>query len=436
MTTHVATAPALRLDPPTGSPRVLGEIASTLVGSEILKIAGQVRALREGGRTVCDLTVGDFAPSQFRIPQELERGITQALAAGQTNYPPSDGMPELRRAVQAFYERVLGLAYPLEGVLIAGGARPIIWAAYRAVMDAGDTVVYPVPSWNNNHYVHLCRGRDVAVVTRPENGFLPTADELGPHLRGARLLAVNSPLNPAGTGFGRAQLQAITRLVVEENRRREAAGGRERPLFLLYDHIYWLLAAADAPHWTPVGLVPEAAPYTIFVDGISKSFAATGLRVGWTVAPPYIVKRMRDLLGHVGAWAPKPEQLASAELLAEPGLGERLATDLRDRLLARLRALHTGLRAMAASGLPVDALPPAGALYLSARFDLVDQLGSNEAIRAFLLEKAGFAVVPFQAFGLQEDTGWFRLSVGAVSLEQIAEALPRVEAAIRALLAK
>ena len=122
MTTPVAIDTALRLDPPTGPRQVLGDIASTLVGSEILKIAGQVRKLREDGRTVCDLTVGDFAPAQFRIPQELESGIARALAAGQTNYPPSDGMPELRKAVQAFYERALGLSYPLESVLIASTA--------------------------------------------------------------------------------------------------------------------------------------------------------------------------------------------------------------------------------------------------------------------------------------------------------------------------
>ena len=435
MTAKIAPELVLSLDPPAGPRQGLGEIASTLVGSEILKIAGQVRKLRESGKTVCDLTVGDFSPAQFRIPRELEAGIAKALAAGLTNYPPSDGILELRQAVRSFYERVLGLPYPLEGVLIAGGARPIIWAAFRAVMDAGDTVVYPVPSWNNNHYVHLCRGKGVAVTTRPENGFLPTADELAPHLRGARLLSVNSPLNPAGSGFGRAQLEAITELVVEENRRRERAGGDERPLFLLYDHIYWLLASADAPHYTPVGLVPEVLR-TRSRRWNQQSFAATGLRVGWTVAPPYIVRRMRDLLGHIGAWAPKPEQVATAELLGQIGLGEMLATGLRDGLLERLRALHTGIHAMAASGLPVDALPPAGALYLSARFDLLPQLGSNEAIRAFLLEKAGFAAVPFQAFGLQEENGWFRLSVGAVSVAQIEEALPRVGAAIRALLGR
>jgi aspartate aminotransferase len=117
--------------------------------------------------------------------------------------------------------------------------------------------------------------------------------------------------------------------------------------------------------------------------------------------------------------------------LNTPGRAEELALELREGLLSRLRALYEGLTAMKKEGLPVTALPPAGALYLSARFDLVKKLGSNEAIRKHLLEKAGFAIVPFQAFGLEADTGWFRLSVGAVSVEEIQQALPRVRAALR-----
>src|SRR5690606_13006626 len=151
--------------------------------------------------------------------------------------------------------------YPIEGILVAGGARPVIWTAYQAILDPGDVVVYPVPSWNNNHYVHLTGARGVAVGTRSENGFLPTAEELAPHLPGATLLALNSPLNPAGSGFGREQLAAIARLVVDENRRR---GAGAKPLFVLYDQIYWLLADRSAPHATPVELEPAVAPYTIF----------------------------------------------------------------------------------------------------------------------------------------------------------------------------
>ncbi len=424
-----ASTLALNLEAPAAAPRQgLGQMVSGLVGSEILKIAAEVRALRQAGATVCDLTVGDFSPAEFRIPAELAEGIHRALAAGQTNYPPSDGLLELRQAVQRLYEQGLGLAYPLAGVLIAGGARPVIYTAYRTLVDPGDTVVYPVPSWNNNHYVHAVGGKGVAVEARPEDGFQPTAAALEPHLRGARLLALCSPLNPAGTGFRASQLREIAELVVAENARR---GAGERPLFLLYDHIYWMLASAEAPHQTPVGLVPEVAPYTVFVDGISKSIAATGLRVGWAVGPPYVVARMRDLLTHVGAWAPKAEQVATAELLADPAHVEDLAQVLRSGLIGRLEAFYKGLCALEAAGLPVRSLPPAGTMYLSVQLDLVGRLGSNEAIRRHLLDRAGFAVVPFQAFGLPQDTGWFRLSVGAVGLGEIPSALARLETALR-----
>jgi aspartate aminotransferase len=424
--TTIATA-SLRLEPPVAPEQALGRMATTLVGSEILRIAGEVRALQAQGKPVLNLTVGDFAPKQFRIPSELEAAIARALAAGETNYPPSDGVAELRRAVAGFYARSLGLDYPVEGILIAGGARPVIWAAYQAILDPGDTVVYPVPSWNNNHYCHLTGARGVAVATRAENGFLPTAEELAPHLPGATLLALNSPLNPAGSGFDRDQLAGIARLVVEENRRR---GAGAKPLFLLYDQIYWLLADASAPHATPVELEPAVAPYTIFVDGISKAFAATGLRVGWVVAPPYLAARMRDLLGHVGAWAPRPEQVATAEILADPDRASALAAAVRDGVVARLAELDRGLSALAARGLPVSHLPPAGALYLSVHFDLIDRFGNNRGIRKHLLEEAGFAAVPFHAFGTPDDNGWFRLSVGAVGVDEIAPAIERVGAAL------
>jgi aspartate aminotransferase len=419
---------ALSFDFPHPVERPLGDMVQTLVGSEILRIAGEVRALKAAGQVVCDLTVGDFSPKEFHIPEALRQGIVRALEAGQTNYPPSDGVPELRRAVQRLYEEQLGLAYPLESVIIAGGARPVIYSFFRAVLDPGDVVVFPVPSWNNNHYAHLCGARGVAVETRPENGFQPTVEELRPHLRGARLLSLNSPLNPAGTGFKAETLREISQMVVDENARR---GPSERPLYLLYDHIYWYLASEA--HVTPVGLVPEVAPYVLFVDGISKGLAATGLRVGWGIGAPQVMGRFKDLLGHVGAWAPRPEQVATAELLADPSRLESLTRDVREGLNARLGALYRGLMELRAEGLPVDALPPAGALYLSARFDLVEKLGSNRAIRQLLLEKAGFAVVHFGAFGMTRDTGWFRLSVGAASVAEIEAAIGRVREALRAV---
>jgi aspartate aminotransferase len=406
------------------------EMARGLTGSEILKIAAEIRALKSGGREICNLTVGDFDPLQVRPPPMLLEAIEAALRAGHTNYPPSDGVPELRHAVARYYEEELGLRYPVESVVIASGARPILYGTYGTVIDPGDVVVYPVPSWNNNHYVHLFGARGVALPVRREDNFFPTPAALQPFLREARLLVVNSPLNPTGTVIAPERLAELAGLVVEENRRRQQTG--QKALFLLYDQVYWTLTFGQVRHRTPVELVPESTPYVILLDAISKSFAATGLRVGWAVASPPLIARMRDFLGHMGAWAPRAEQVATARLL-EAGVERRQwQASFRAQLAERLEALWHGFSAMAKDGLPVEAIEPQGAIYLSVRIGLIgERFSTNEEVRRHLLEAAGVAVVPFQAFGLREETGWFRLSVGAVSVREIEAMFPRLRAALR-----
>jgi aspartate aminotransferase len=411
----------------------LSSLAQGLTGSEILKIASEIRELSADGREILNLTVGDFSPAEFRIPPELERDIIECLHNGQTNYPPSDGTMELRQAVVKLYAEQFGLTYDVKSVLIAGGARPIIYAAYAAVVDPGDKVVYPIPSWNNNHYTYMTHGEAVELAVGPETNFLPTADMLRPHVADARLIAICTPLNPTGTVMDQDEVERIARLVVEENERRRSSG--RRALYLLWDQVYWMLTFGESRHYAPPQLVPEVGAYTIFVDGISKAFAATGLRVGWTVAPPAITAAMRDIIGHVGAWAPRPEQLATAQFLRNrAAIAAYHDTMIRD-LQLRLDLLHDGIEAMRREdGLPVRAIPPQGAIYLSAQFDLLDRgFKTNEEIRRFLLERAGFAAVPFQAFGLRRDTGWFRLSAGAVSPDAIRNGLRRVREALLSL---
>jgi aspartate aminotransferase len=413
----------------------LSRLVRGMRGSEILRIAADVRKLIAEGKAVCNLTVGDFDPRQFPIPAELLQGARDALDAGETNYPPSDGILPLREAVVGLVQRDLGIRYPLESVLIAAGVRPLLYATFRTVLDPGDAVVYGVPSWNTNHYVWLSAARNVPIATRREHGFHPTLDDLAPHLAAATLLCLCSPANPTGTMIEPEELRRITTAVVEENARRQSAG--RRFLFLLYDQVYGSLVHGGI-HAHPVALVPESAPFTISLDGISKAFAATGLRVGWSLAAPAVTARMRDFLGHVGAWAPRPEQVAAAGFLPNTAAVEAFRARMDAGVKARLDALHQGFERLRAEGLPVDCVDPQGAIYLSLQLDLVGKsvddrpLTDNESIRRLLLDEAGLAVVPFQAFGLAEDTGWFRLSVGAVSLEDIARALPR----LRALLAR
>lgn len=418
----------------------LSSLARGVIGSEILRIAAEIRALKAKGAAICNLTVGDFDPAYFPIPAELLEGTRVALAEGHTNYPPSDGVLALREAVTRLYARELGLRYPVESVLVAGGARPLLYGAYQTLLDPGDVAVYPVPSWNNNHYTYLARGRAVELPVSAASNFFPTADQLRPHLAEARLLTINSPLNPTGTVIDRDELRRISELVVEENARRKKAGAR--PLWFVFDQVYWTLTFGETKHVTPIELVPEVAPYTLLLDALSKAMCATGMRVGWGLMPPAVRRRMADILGHVGAWAPKAEQVAAAALLDAPQTIKAFQTTMKAKVKERLDALHHGFTAMAKEGYPVEAIAPQGAIYLSARFDLFGRtvqgrtIATNDDIRKLLLEAAGLAVVPFQAFGLRGDTGWFRLSVGAVSMKDIHAAFPRLRELMRGAAAR
>ncbi len=425
-------------DPGPFPGRRVSSMASALVGSEILRIAAEIRAIVAAGRKICDLTVGDFDPRQFPIPQVLADAIRDALVRGETNYPPSNGIAALREAVRAWYSRDLGLDYPVDSVVIASGSRPVIYALYRTVCDPGDRIVYPVPSWNNNHYVHLVGGVGVPLPCGPEDRFLPRRGAIADALKGARLLCLNSPLNPTGTAFAADTLRAISEEVVAENGRREKAG--ERPLYLMYDHVYWTLCFGDTVHVTPPALVPEVARYTVFIDGISKAFAATGVRVGWAVGPTDVIARMSAILGHMGAWAPRAEQVGTVTLLSQPDAIRAYQATFKRGIQARLDRLHAGIQALRAKGLPVESIPPMGAIYLTAHFPLAGRragaapaMRGNDDIRKFLLESAGIAMVPFQAFGCATDDGWFRLSVGTSTEADIDEALPRLERTLSSL---
>jgi aspartate aminotransferase len=409
----------------------LSPLVRGLVGSEVLRIAAQIRTMLAAGKPICNLTVGDFDPKEFPLPRALLAGVVQALEAGHTNYPPSNGVLELRQSASRYYQRELGLNYPIESVLIASGARPLIYATYKTLVEPGETVAFPVPSWNNNHYTYLVGANALKLPVSRETNFHPTPEQIAEILPKIRLLSLCTPLNPTGTRMSAESLARISHLIVEENKRRQKTG--ERPVFLLFDQVYWTLDFEVQKPATPPGLVPEVAPYTVVLDAISKSMAATGLRVGWSFAAPAVTARMSDFIGHVGAWAPKAEQVAVASFLDNHAALDEFRAEMHTRLRSRLELLYQGIEGLRLKGYPVEAVKPEGTLYLSARFGLFGQksegkeLQSNEEIRKFILEKAGIGMVPFQAFGLAREDGWFRLSVGAVSLDAIQQGLTRLE---------
>ncbi|MDN5578714.1 MAG: aminotransferase class I/II-fold pyridoxal phosphate-dependent enzyme, partial [Chryseobacterium sp.] len=321
-------------------------------------------------------------------------------------------------------------------ILIAGGSRPLIYATFKNIVDDGDKVVYPIPSWNNNHYAYLTNAEKIEVETSRSNNFLPTAKDLKPHLEGAVLLALCSPLNPTGTMFTKEQLTEICKLVLEENKKR---GENEKPLYLMYDQIYAMLTFGQK-HFNPVSLFPELKEYTIFIDGTSKCFAATGVRVGWSFGPAAVIDKMKALLGHVGAWAPKPEQQAVSTFLNDTESVELFVNDFKGKIAESLSVLHHGIQDMKSRGFAVESIQPMGALYLTIELNYLGKtkpdgssIVDSSDLVFYLINEAGVALVPFSAFGNSRNMPWFRASVGGLSLNEIQKMLPRLENALSKL---
>lgn len=417
------------------TPLQVSEMAETLIGSEIIKLAAEINEKIHKGEKIYNYTIGDFDPNIFPIPAELNEAIIKAYREHHTNYPAANGMVELRKAAAEFLHEKQKQSFTPDEVLISAGARPLIYAVYTTLLDPGDTVVFPVPSWNNNHYCHLSRANPVFLETRPENNFMPVADDIRPYIQKATLIALCSPLNPTGTVFGKKQLEDICDLIIEENRRR---GANEKPLYLLYDQIYWILTYGNTQHYDPVSLRPAMRDYTIFIDGISKSLAATGVRVGWATGPRTIIDKMKSILSHVGAWAPKAEQVAVAEFLKNKNALDKFLIQFKDQLNKRLQGFYNGFVQLKKEGYSVDAISPQAAIYLTVRFDLTGKktsdgitLSTQKEVTQYILDEAKLALVPFSAFGSSDESPWYRLSVGTCNIEEI----PGVFASLKKTLA-
>jgi aspartate aminotransferase len=400
--------------------------------SGILRITRQVRGMLARGETVVNLTVGDFDPRYFPIPAKLAQGIQDAVGRGETNYPTPEGMLALRQAVSDYVFRTAGVRYPVEAIVVCSGGRPVLYGAYRAVVNPGDKVVFSVPSWQNDAYSMLTGAESVVIEAGAETGFQPTLEQFAPHLGDAAMICICSPGNPTGTVMPEDQLEGILRAVVDENTAREASG--RRPIFILHDQMYGALVSKGQKHTFPAALVPECVRWLISADGVSKAYAGTGLRLGWMLVAPAVGARIRDLLSHAGAWAPRAEQSAVAAFLNDPEAIAEFREEMDAKIAERLIAMREGFEELRKAGYPVDSINPQGAIYFSAQFRLhgarVDgrTLATDEDIRTALLELAGAAVVPFQAFGVRGETGWFRLSAGAVSIDEVHELFPRMKA--------
>jgi aspartate aminotransferase len=414
----------------------LSQLAESLIGSEIVKLGNEISKRVREGEKIYNYTIGDFDPEIFPIPARLEEEIINCYKEKFTNYPPADGLIELRTAISKFIEEHESITYSPTEIQIASGGRPLIYALFKTIVDKEDKVIYPVPSWNNNHYTAMNHGQHCTVEAFAENNFMPTVADIKPHIPGAVLLCLCTPQNPTGTTMTRETLEGICDLILEENSRRE---GNAKKLYLMFDQMYSLLTYGDTKHYNPVSLRPAMREYTIFVDGISKSFAATGVRVGWALGPAHVLAKMRSLLSHIGAWAPMAEQKATANFLEQKEVIAHYLSHFKQELNERLVTIYNGFCAMAEKGLPIYTIAPQAAMYLTTKLDLVGKYADGHTLRdqkdvtEYILNKAKLALVPFYAFGAGKNSPWYRLSVGTCNKAEIPEMLALLENALSEL---
>lgn len=415
----------------------LSHLSETLIGSEIVKLGNMISERIRAGEKIYNFTIGDFDPKVFPIPAELEKLIIESYQARNTSYPAAEGVLDLRKAVSQFLKDWEGLDYAPNEIQIASGGRPLIYTIFKAIVDKGDKVVYGVPSWNNNHYVHMTDGEHCLVECKVENNFMPTVEDVREHVKGATLICLCTPQNPTGTTLTKHDLAEICDLIIAENASRKDG---EKKCYLLFDQMYWTLTYGNTEHYNPIALRPEMKEFTVFVDGISKAFASTGVRVGWSMGPELVISKMKAILSHLGAWAPMAEQKALAKYLYEKDDIAAYLKHFKSEIELRLHNIYDGFIALKEKGYKVDAVSPQAAIYLTIKIDLVGKtdesgniLSSQADVTSYILSEAKIAVVPFSAFGGASNSPWYRLSVGTCIKEEIPAMLKQLENALSKL---
>ncbi|TDA29449.1 MAG: pyridoxal phosphate-dependent aminotransferase [Hadesarchaea archaeon] len=357
--------------------------------SSTLRVLSLAKRLEREGRRILHLEVGE---PDFDTPEHVKRAAWEALQRGMTKYTPSEGLPELREAVA---ERV---GAERENVLITPGAKHAIFCAMEAILDPGDEVILPSPCWTYDGIVLSAGGKPVFLETRMEEGFRVDPERVEEKLTPrTRLLVLNSPCNPTGAVLERENLRALLELA------------RERDLWILTDEIYdRLVYEGESPSLLSLSGSLEGI---VYINGFSKTYAMTGWRLGYAVAPRELVAEMNKIQQASTSCVPGFVQVAGLEALRGPqDFVERMREEFRRRRDFLVRGL---------SSLGLRCLPPRGAFYAFPR--LPEGWGDSTRFCELLLEEAGIASVPGAGFGPFGE-GHVRFSF-ACSLEVLRETL-------------
>lgn len=388
----------------------LAQRVRELPTSQTLALAARAKALAAEGKPIIDFSIGE---PDFTSPQAAMDGARDALARGDTHYPPVPGMMALRKAILAQLEREYGWKGTPEGVLVSCGAKHVLYNLFQALLDPGDEVVFGSPYWvSYPAMVQLAGGRSVPVPTRAEDGFRldpeAVAAAIGPR---TKILLLNSPSNPTGAVAPPADIDALVKLALDKG------------VVVVSDEIYRSLVFQGASHRSVLQVEhPRAKELVVFVDGASKSLAMTGWRIGWAVGPKEILGAASKIQSQSTSGACTIAQAAAAQAVASSAADtERMRQAFERRratIFERLERIP-GVRVPRAQG-AFYAFPDVSAYY-GRTIDGVKVEGSD-GLSALLLDKAHVAAVAGEGFGAD---GHLRFSY-ALDEKLLVEGIDRV----------
>ncbi|MGE5500474.1 MAG: pyridoxal phosphate-dependent aminotransferase [Ignavibacteriales bacterium] len=380
--------------------------------SPTIGVSAKARALKAAGRDVIALSAGE---PDFDTPDNIKEAAIRAIREGKTKYTDPDGMPELKQAIVGKFKRENGLAYQVSQIHVAPGGKPVIYNALVATLNPGDEVVIPAPYWvSYPDIVLLAGGTPVPVETTAETGFkLRAADLEAAITPKTKWLIINSPSNPSGGAYTRAELAALAEVLM-----------RHPHVWVLTDDMYEHLVFDDFEFTTIAQVEPRLYDRTLTMNGVSKAYAMTGWRIGYAGGPEPLIKAMAKMISQttsnpssISQWA-AVEALSGTQAFIKPH--QKLFQERRDLVVSMLNQ---------ANG--IQCPTPEGAFYVYPSVEgLIGKtaptgkpINSDEDFACELLEAEGVAVVHGAAFGLSP---FFRISY-ATSNEVLEDACGRIQ---------
>lgn len=388
----------------------------TISPSQTLAISAKAKAMKAAGENVINFGVGE---PDFPTPAHIVGAGIEALEKGKTKYTPSSGLPELRRAICEKFERDNGLEYEPSQVIVSNGAKHSIFNACYALIDEGDEVIIPAPYWlTYPEVVKTLGGVPVYVEASKKNGLKITPEQLEAAITPkTKLLIFNSPCNPTGAVYSEAEVRALAAVCEKHN------------IFVISDEIYEKLVYDGAKPFSFAKVSEKMKDLTVTVNGVSKTYAMTGWRIGYLAAPKDIAKAIDSFQSHATSNACSIAQYATIKALNSPEAAV-------EEMVARFASRRAAMIARIAEMKEVYCIVPEGAFYAMLVVENVfgkkfgDRVISNAADFAeVLLDAAKVAVVSGTPFGAPDCV---RLSY-SLSMEDMLEGLNRIDAFVQSL---